>query len=317
MVKKSIKNFNLKKIMESGQIFRMYERLPGSFEVFSADRRLLVEQRGDEVCFLCTSGEFEEYWKKYFDLDRDYGAIVSRAEAECGLKAGRGAVFLREACRYSGDIRILNQDTWEMMISFIISQQKQIPSIRKCVEALCERFGNRHEEDNTVWYGFPKASAIAGAGPDGLNGLKLGYRERYIYETSVRYLTEGISDEALANMKPEDAKKYLCSFTGIGEKVADCVLLFGAGFTDAFPIDVHIKEILYREFLSDKEKKETEEKLSAGSGSNPTSAKKAAESISYKKYMELIDAEFAAYKGVKGIVQQWIFAYEIASGKNF
>lgn len=306
MVTKTIQYFNLRKIMNSGQIFRMYEPEAGRFVVYSGNRRLELCQnysndaegteRGvSNVDFYCTEKEFEEYWEDYFDLQRDYGAIVKSAKENCNSE------FLKKSCEYGADIRVLKQDIWEMMISFIISQQKQIPSIRKCIEALCKRFGEEHD----TWYGFPTAEAIASAGPDGMKGLSLGYRERYIYETAVKYLTDSIPEEELERMPASEVKKYLCSFTGIGDKVADCVCLFGVGLVDSFPIDVHIKDILYREFVT-AGKKQTEQ------ANSDIPRKKILDSISYADYMHIIDDNFSAFKGVKGIIQQWIFAYEIS-----
>ena len=344
MVKKYIEHFDLRKIMNSGQIFRMYEPEEGHFVVYSGDKRLELFQSGKEekaingccpgreVRFMCTADEFEEYWEGYFDLKRDYRKIMVNAEKLNKKTPDRGTEFLAKACEYGSGIRVLKQDIWEMMISFIISQQKQIPSIRKCIENLCQRFGKVHnvessKEDGAVscadtvgccskenmWYGFPSAQSIASAGPDGMKGLSLGYRERYIYETAVRYLAEGISDEEISDMSYEEAKKYFCSFTGIGEKVADCICLFGAGFTDAFPIDVHVKDILYREFVSEDEKKRHEDGLKLKINSADIPRKKLLESLSYQDYAKIIEDRFSAFCGVKGIVQQWIFAYEIKS----
>ncbi|MBR4341473.1 MAG: hypothetical protein IKP88_01975 [Lachnospiraceae bacterium] len=316
-IKKNIDHFDLRKIMNSGQIFRMYENPEGSFIVFSGNKKLKLIQNDEEVCFCCSEEEFTSYWENYFDLKRDYAGIVKKAAD----KKGMGAEFLKNACDYASDIRVLNQDIWEMMISFIISQQKQIPSIRKCIEALCRRFGEKHsgsindnDTEEEIWYGFPTAEKIASAGPSGVEGLSLGYREKYIYGTAVKYLKDGIPDSDIRKMSYEDVKKYLCSFPGIGEKVADCVCLFGCGFTDAFPIDVHIKDILYREFICEQKKKETEDKLKSGSGSSDVSGlprKKLLDSLSYSEYMSVTDTGFSDFKGVRGIVQQWIFAYEL------
>ena len=314
MVTKTIPYFNLRKIMNSGQIFRMYEPEAGRFVVFSGNKRLELHQEipsedkknnleGMKVDFLCVQKEFDEYWEDYFDLKRDYGAIVQTAKNHYQKVKNSGAEFLKKSCEYGADIRVLKQDIWEMMISFIISQQKQIPSIRKCIEALCERFGEKHSS----WYGFPNPESIASAGPDGVKGLSLGYRERYIYETAVKYLTDGIPDDKLRTMSADEVKKYLCSFTGIGDKVADCVALFGVGLVDSFPIDVHIKDILYREFVSDKTKNQIEKNIA-----NDISRKKLLDRLSYSDYMQIINDNFTAFNGVKGIVQQWIFAYEIA-----
>ena len=303
MVEKETEFFNLRKIMNSGQIFRMYEDREGVFTVYSRDRRLKAEEKDGKVLFYCSEEEFESCWEDFFDLKRDYGSIVQRAGLEkTGSESAKGREFLKAACTYASDIRILKQDVWEMMISFIISQQKQIPSIRKCIEALCERYGTKHTElddgAGETWYGFPDAKAIASAGPEGLKGLSLGYRERYIYETAVRYLSEGIDENFYKGMTYEQTRKYLCSFSGIGEKVADCVCLFGCGFTDAFPVDVHIKEVLYREFFDESRKKTSFDK------------------IPYSEYMTVIDRCFASFSGVKGIVQQWIFAYELTLKSN-
>ena len=290
MIKKNIKYFNLREIMDSGQIFRMYEPENGHFIVYSADRRLELFQDGENVTFCCDEKDFKDYWESYFDLKRDYGKIVGKAEH---LSGSRGRNFIKESADYASGIRILKQDIWEMMISFIISQQKQIPSIRKCIEGLCERFGNRHDG----WYGFPTAKDIAEGGPDGLKGLSLGYRERYIYETAVKYLADGEIPEDILKAGYAEVKKYLCSFSGIGEKVSDCICLFGFGFIDAFPIDVHIKDILWRYFM-DGDKKEN------------------AKSLSYAECMRVIEENFSEFSGERGIVQQWIFAYELSCIKK-
>ena len=322
--------FDLKKIMESGQVFRFFETAPREYTVYSGNRCLNLKQNGNEVTFMCDKREFDEYWEDYFDLKRDYASLVSLAESQ--EDKGNGAKFLSDSCRYASDIRILQQNVWEMMISFIISQQKQIPSIRKCIEALCERFGERHEENaapgcqktqgqnasgqNTerVWYGFPTAASIASKGSDGLKGLSLGDRERYIYETAVKYISEGYDGDSLRKMGYEEAKKTLCTFSGIGEKVADCVCLFGCGYTDAFPIDVHIKDILYREFFSEKEKTKIEKALKIKLSTIDIPRKKLLDSISYAGYSKVIENAFSAFKGARGIVQQWIFAYELHRG---
>ena len=329
MVTKTIPYFNLRKIMNSGQIFRMYEPEVGRFVVFSGNKRLELcqhfenSEKGHEteigtVDFMCSQKEFEDYWEDYFDLKRDYGAIVQLAQTHYEKVKSRGAEFLKKSCEYGADIRVLKQDIWEMMISFIISQQKQIPSIRKCIEALCARFGENH----STWYGFPTPESIASAGPDGVKGLSLGYRERYIYETAVKYLIDGISDDKLRIMPADEVKKYLCSFTGIGDKVADCVALFGVGLVDSFPIDVHIKDILYREFVSDKDKLRigkniknrnlSSETIKSSQDTKDLPRKKLLDSISYSDYMQIINDNFYVFNGVKGIIQQWIFAYEIA-----
>ncbi len=303
--------FDLQKICDSGQIFRMYGHGDGTFEVFSRDRHLRLRQQGKRVDFFCTKEEFEGYWRRYFDLDRDYGKMAEAATKK--TRSGRYEdEFVARACAFGAGIRILHQDIWEMLISFIISQQKQIPSIRKCIEALCERFGEKKQDTNTdTWYAFPTAEAIAAGGPEGLKGLSLGYRERYIYETAVRYLTEGLPYEEVENMGLEAALAYFTSFCGVGVKVANCVCLFGAGYVDAFPIDTHIKDILYREYYLKNEKTRIT-KGRCGTGPE-TGAEISAESkLSQADYEELVRANFDRFRGYRGIVQQWIFAKEVS-----
>lgn len=278
-------HFDLKKICDSGQIFRMYELKDGEFSVYAGQRYLRLSQNGNEITFFCDRSEYEAFWHNYFDLGTDYGKMAASVDV--------ADTFLTNAMKYGSGIRVLRQDIWEMIITFIISQQKQIKSIRKCVEALCERFGREYcDSDSGVrWHGFPSAAEILSGGREGLEGLSLGYRARYIYETAQQYLEWGIGDDELRGYTYEEARKYLCGFTGIGEKVANCICLFGVGFPDAFPIDVHIKDILYREYYrGEKEQKK----------------------LGLQEYEALINEHFSKYTGYRGIIQQWIFAYEIA-----
>lgn len=301
MIKIKSKYFNLRKICGSGQVFRMYEREPGLFDVYSKDRHVRISavsagsdaDCAQELTFFCGEEEYESHWRTYFDMDCDYGAIAAGID--------RNDTFLVNAEHCGRGIRILRQDIWEMMISFIISQQKQIPSIRACIEKLCERFGAKMSDGTCEWYAFPTPEAIVSGGPEGLKGLSLGYRERYIYETAAAYLSRGLSDEEVRKMAYPEARKYFLSYTGIGEKVADCILLFGAGYTDAFPIDTHIKDILYREYY-----------MKAFKGKNASKkAPRPQESLTMKDYRDLAAEGYDRYSPNRGIVQQWIFAYEI------
>lgn len=286
MININLKYFNLRQICNSGQLFRMYELGNGDFELYSRDRYLRLHQEGDDVTLLCDASEYEEVWKDYFDLDRDYESIVKSIDPK--------DAFVTAACEAMSGIRVLRQDVWEMMISFIISQQKRIPDIRRCIEALCKKLGEHHEENfvfgKKEWYGFPSAEKIVAAGMSGLDGLSLGYRQRYIYETAVKYVEEGLTDEAIRSIGYDEAKSNLLQYTGIGEKVANCILLFGACYTDAFPVDVHIRDILYREYYQGEKE---ENKLTAND------------------CKRLIEQGFGRYQGYKGIIQQWIFAYEL------
>lgn len=293
----NIPDFDLEKTMNSGQIFRMYKNDDDSYTIYSADRRLEISPLQENVFGLsCSETEYEEYWVKYLDLATDYSAMYKNID--------KNDAFLVQAAEYGRGIRVFRQDLWEMIISFIISQQKRIPDIRRCIEALCTRFGQRNnvirteetEKEDIEWYAFPMADVIAAAGPGGLTGLSLGYRERYIYETALKYLhDECIQSGSIQDMSYEEARAHLKTYPGVGEKVANCICLFGLAHKDAFPIDVHIKDILCREYYH---------------GDEPR------EKLTDKSYEKLVEKHFARYRGYRGIVQQWIFSYEIKSKYN-
>ena len=136
----------------------------------------------------------------------------------------------------------------------------------------------------------------------------MGYRERYIYETALKYLSDGLPEETVRNMGADSARKYFTSFCGVGEKVANCVCLFGAGYIDSFPIDTHIKDILYREYYL-KDVSDDPEGLSSKTDLRD-------HGLSPADYEKLAKEHFDSFKGCRGIVQQWIFAEEVAKGKT-
>jgi N-glycosylase/DNA lyase len=325
MIKTEVSLFDPDRICDSGQIFRMYraEDRASVFLLYSGDRRLVITGEGKDVFFHCGDDEYESYWKHFLDMDRDYGRFASKLDPRDD--------FLKRAYDAGKGLRILNQDLFETIISFIVSQQKQIPSIRKCVEALCERFGKWHEVNDKSkdqrsecymgegWYGFPDPRSIAAAGPGALKGLSLGYRERYIYESSCRFIM--IERELRESIEKKDfpnVKRLLLSMTGIGAKVADCIMLFACGDLDSFPVDTHIISILEREYPSygknnTKDGKDTHgemgKKIQAINEKSVDSTK--VEKLTPVQARERAREVFGRYKGFSGLVQQWIFAYEI------
>ena len=174
-----------------------------------------------------TSGGSREFWHDYFDLGTDYGEIKETLV--------KNEPKLKDATEYGYGIRILNQDLFETIISFIISQNNNIPRIRKNIESLCERYGEEiGNEDGKTLYAFPTPKALADASEDDLAALKLGYRSAYIKESARCYLEKGspCTREELLNMH------------GIGPKVANCIMLFGLRDVEAFPIDTWVKHIM-------------------------------------------------------------------------
>lgn len=142
--------------------------------------------------------------------------------------------YIWEAERAARGIRILRQDLWEVIVSFLISQNNNIPRIRQSLEKMCERFG-----------GFPSAQQIAKSGPKGMSGLGLGYRDKYIIDAAITYCGDGdgTTERILKSLSYDDAMKYLLTWQGVGEKVANCICLYGLGHKEAFPRDVWIKRI--------------------------------------------------------------------------
>ena len=173
MVRMTADNFDMAQICDSGQCFRMKKKEEGVYSVIAAGRYLEVEQSGRELVFSCDEEEFRGFWEWYFDLVRDYGAYISEINPN--------DKYLSNAALFGSGIRILRQDLWEMIVSFLISQQNNIMRIRRCIDNLCERYGERRvSESGRVYYGFPEPKALAGLGEDDLMACNLGYRSKYV-----------------------------------------------------------------------------------------------------------------------------------------
>ena len=223
MIFENVKDLDLTHTFECGQCFRWvpdgpdaYTGAAGAFaaRVSLADGCLDVEATGGD----------EQFWRRYFDLDTDYGEIKR--------KLTESEPLIKPAAEYGRGIRILNQDPFETIISFIISQNNNIPRIRKNIESLCRAYGEPIEGSSL--FSFPSPEALAAADVDDLAGLRLGYRSGYIKASAERYLREGC---------PE-CREELLAFHGIGPKVANCIMLFGLRDTAAFPIDTWVKQIM-------------------------------------------------------------------------
>ena len=236
-------DMDLGKIAESGQCFRWRKLDTKTWGIPLGARFLCISDEG-EGRFLadCTSEEFESVWSPYFDLHTDYRSIRKAIPREKDP-------FLFKASESEAGIRILRQDLWETLISFIISQNRNIPAIKRSIELLCQLAGSpiTDLEEETV-YSFPTPEAIVSVGKDGLASCALGYRDAYIIETAERVASGDYSLERLSDCDDDDSLEYLMSLKGVGKKVASCVQLFGLHRMDAFPIDVWVKRILENEY---------------------------------------------------------------------
>ncbi|HCW28871.1 MAG TPA: 3-methyladenine DNA glycosylase [Roseburia sp.] len=288
MITKALKNFNIRQIADSGQCFRMVpcdpNRSQTAYRVISGRHFLIIEQHGDEVTFHCPNDEFA-FWEHYFDLETDYDAYIRAIDPMDD--------YLSKAAAFGNGIRILNQDLWEMIITFIISQQKTIPAIRALVEALSEKYGTQYKIPPTVsgyYYAFPSPEELNRASLDDLLALKLGYRAKYIKRTCEDVCSGKLDLDRLMKLNYADSMEVLLSCYGIGVKVANCICLFGLHHIGAFPVDTWIKKILLREYAP----------KSHCTGHVPET----------RLCEALIAENFSKYPGFAGVLQQYIFFYE-------
>ena len=218
---------------ECGQCFR-FEQISADEYCLIANRRKLVIRRVPQGYFFAATGEeeFNAVWRRYFDLDRDYGEIIGSFAYD---------EHISRAAESGGGIRIFRQDPWETLVSFIISQNNNIPRIKKIIAALCELLGERTGEGV---YCFPAAKAIAEAGVEGLAPIRSGFRAKYIVDAALKTLDGTVDPEAIKNCSYPEALERLKQIKGVGDKVANCVLLFGYGFYNAFPVDVWVKRVI-------------------------------------------------------------------------
>lgn len=237
MPERAIANFDPVQIARSGQCFR-FEELPGGVVRLTAlGARLTVRPAGEgRFAFSCGEREFEARWHDYFDLGTDYAAI--------GARIPESDAFLCAAFASGSGLRILRQEPWETLASFIVSQNNNIPRIRASVEQLCERFGERREDGEGAFCCFPKPEALAGAGEDALRACGLGYRAAYLSGVS-RMAAEGrLNLGAMSALNDEELRQRLCALPGVGPKVAQCAMLFGFHRLAAFPVDTWIRRSL-------------------------------------------------------------------------
>lgn len=226
------KNFSIGQICESGQCFRMRPLEDGRFHLIAGGRRLELEQNEEAVVFYCGQQEYEDFWRNYFDLDADYSAYMDAISEKDR--------YLQNAAAFGSGIRILNQDLWEMIVSFIISQQNNIKRIRKCIDTVCEHYGTCRDGV----YEFPTPEQLAAASEEELRSYGLGYRSRYLVGTARMAAAGDLDLKRIKGLDYAGAREELLKLPGVGGKVADCICLFGLHHLDAFPVDTHIKQVL-------------------------------------------------------------------------
>lgn len=245
-----VKDFNLQQTLECGQCFNFESLSDGSYVVVAFNKALHVRQNNNELIFLNANDEdIEKIWIPYFDLDNDYGKIKkSIIKADNNLKP-----IIDE---YYG-IHILKQEFVETLISFIISQNKNITNIKQIVRRICETYGKKAGIiEGKQYYAFPSLKVLNGISEQDFRELRTGFRAPYLRDAVDKLAAKEIVGNKLSSMSYEDAKEKLISIKGVGDKVANCVLLFGLGFTNAFPVDVWIKRIMEELYFHEDTNKE-------------------------------------------------------------
>ena len=229
--------FDLLNTFECGQCFRWMKADDGAYTSIVKGRFVRVYREGDTVIIDGTDEEtFETLWREYFDIDTDYEALRQEMVGLCP--------DLQKAAGKLNGIRILRQESWEALCSFIISQNNNIPRIQGIVSRLCENFG----DDTGMGYSFPCAERIAALEAEDLAVLRAGFRARYIIDAARKCSDGRVDLERLRDAPIDEARRELMTITGVGNKVADCTMLYGLHKMEAFPIDVWMKKALSSEF---------------------------------------------------------------------
>lgn len=238
--RKGLSDFCLRQIYESGQAFRFKEVREDTFLVVHQQHWAIVSEQGDTITLQNTTlQECEDVWNRYFDLERDYHTLK---QSFLGLDD-----YLDKAISFGEGLRILNQDIFEMIITFIISSNNHIPRIKNSIVKICEFAGEPIGEYNgETIYAFPRAEQIQNLSQEQWDGIKLGYREKYIKKTVNMIVNQEIDIEKLPSLGTLEAQKELMKLSGVGEKVADCILLFSMAKYDAFPMDTWMKKVMQR-----------------------------------------------------------------------
>lgn len=276
---KNCKSFGLKDIFECGQCFRWNKQEDESYTGVFGRNVLNVKSKNNQIIIsgICQE-DIEKVCMDYFDLNRNYEEIKS--------KLSKVDNYMQESIKYGAGIRILNQDLWEMIISFIISANNNIPRIKKIIEKMSKEYGTEIEFRNQTYYTFPTTEQLSRANIQDLRKLGLGFRDKYIYETTKIIKERKIDLGELQEKDTTSARKELLTLAGVGPKVADCILLFSIlKRFDVFPIDVWVRRVMNDLYIHNK----VEEKVS----------KKEIEKLAKEKFGNL-----------EGIAQQYLFYWK-------
>lgn len=219
--------------LDCGQAFRWERQADGSYSGVAGGHFLNIKKENGDLIFNETSIDvFNDFWVDYFDLNKDYKGICERLKEDELLSS--------TIDEYYG-IRILNQEPWEALCSFVISQQNNIKRIKLIISRLCRAYG---EDLGNGYYTFPSAETLSGLGVSDFEAIGAGYRAKYLEKLAKDVACNNIDLQKIKSLSLDDARKALLDIYGVGIKVANCALLFGFGFYSAFPVDVWMKRVM-------------------------------------------------------------------------
>ena len=275
---KNCKSFKVKDIFECGQCFRWNKEPDGSYSGIFGHNVLNVKEEKDIVITGICNGNIEDICKNYFDLDRNYEEIKETLSLIDDN--------MKESIKYGEGIRILNQNLWEMIISFIISANNNIPRIKGIIERMSAKYGQEIKFRGTSYYTFPTIDELSQASVKDLKDLGLGFRDRYVYETTKKIKEGKINLENLKQEPTNEVRKQLLTLTGVGPKVADCIMLFSTlKRFDVFPVDVWVRRVMNDLYIHNED--ETK--------------------VNKKQIQEIARDKFGA---LEGIAQQYLFYWK-------
>jgi N-glycosylase/DNA lyase len=271
-------SFELEDIFECGQCFRWNKEEDGSYTGVIKNAVINVQKNGNEIIFRGNSTEnFKELIYDYFDLNTNYEEI--KAKLACIDEN------LKISTEFGKGIRILKQDLWECIISFIISANNNIPRIKKIIEKLSYTYGKKIEWNEKEYYLFPTPESLSHASVEDLRNMGLGFRDIRVFNTTQMILKKKVDIEKLPKLKTSyEMREELLKLDGVGPKVADCILLFALRRFDVFPIDVWVRRVMNELYI----KKDDESK------------------VNKKELAKLAEEKFL---GMAGIAQQYLFYY--------
>lgn len=238
-------NFIPSQTFECGQCFRHAVMEKECYIVPAFGKLLKVKQEGETIIFDTTVEEFEKIWMDYFDLKQNYEQIKEKLSED---------LVLKQAIGYASGIHILNQEFFECLISFIISQNNTIPRIKKIIKNICEKYGDfLGEIQNEHYFSFPSVTQLSKVTAEDFMACNAGFRGNYLVDAVKKVKSGEIDFSELSLLSTEQARKRLLTIKGVGPKVADCVLLFSCKRKEVFPIDVWVKRVMSHFYFDEKE----------------------------------------------------------------